>query len=167
MTPRKHVSTKTALSIPAAAYAGVHEGIVTLVQGARYAAARNVNALMTSTYWEIGRRMVDAEQQGKRRAHQASGHRPDRAIRQGLRLAQPVTDARVLPRVARHIADAVCNMSGHASTTGPEIADGNCNICDRLVCRTLSGSDREPVPLALVSLRPPAVGSARPCTTVL
>ena len=68
MTPRKHVSTKTALSIPAAAYAGVHEGIVALVQGARYAAARNVNALMTSTYWEIGRRMVEAEQQGKRRA---------------------------------------------------------------------------------------------------
>lgn len=68
MTPRKHVSTKTALSIPAAAYAGVHEGIVTLVQGARYAAARNVNALMTSTYSEIGRRIVEAEQQGKRRA---------------------------------------------------------------------------------------------------
>ena len=68
MTTRKHVSTKTAASIPTAAYAGVHEGIVALVQGARYAAARNVNALMTSTYWEIGRRMVEAEQQGKRRA---------------------------------------------------------------------------------------------------
>ena len=68
MTTRKLVSTKTAPSIPTAAYAGVHEGIVALVQGARYAAARNVNALMTSTYWEIGRRIVEAEQQGKRRA---------------------------------------------------------------------------------------------------
>jgi predicted nuclease of restriction endonuclease-like (RecB) superfamily len=28
-----------------------------------------VNALMTSTYWEIGRRIVQAEQQGKRRAN--------------------------------------------------------------------------------------------------
>ena len=68
MTTRKHVSTKTAPSIPAAAYAGVHEGIAALVQGARYTAARSVNALMTSTYWEIGRRIVEAEQQGKRRA---------------------------------------------------------------------------------------------------
>lgn len=32
------------------------------------AAARSVNALMTASYWEIGRRIVEAEQQGKRRA---------------------------------------------------------------------------------------------------
>jgi predicted nuclease of restriction endonuclease-like (RecB) superfamily len=32
------------------------------------AAARNVNALMTASYWEIGRRIVEAEQKGKRRA---------------------------------------------------------------------------------------------------
>lgn len=67
MATRKHVSTKTAPSISTPTYAGVHEGIVALVQGARYAAARSVNALMTSTYWEIGRRIVVAEQQGKRR----------------------------------------------------------------------------------------------------
>ena len=68
MTTRKHVSSATARPIPAAAYAGVHEGIVALVQDARHTAARSVNALMTSTYWEIGRRIVEAEQQGKRRA---------------------------------------------------------------------------------------------------
>ena len=69
MTTRKHVSSTAAPPIPAASYAGVHEGIVALVQGARHAAARSVNALMTSTYWEIGRRIVQAEQQGKRRAN--------------------------------------------------------------------------------------------------
>ena len=42
MTTSKQVSTTAAPSIPAAAYAGVHEGIVALVQGARYAAARSV-----------------------------------------------------------------------------------------------------------------------------
>ena len=68
MTTRKHVSSATARPIPAAAYAGVHEGIVALVRDARHTAARSVNALMTSTYWEIGRRIVEAEQQGKRRA---------------------------------------------------------------------------------------------------
>jgi hypothetical protein len=65
MTTRKPVSSTVAPPIPAASYAGVHEGIVALVQGARHAAARSVNALMTSTYWEIGRRIVEAEQQGK------------------------------------------------------------------------------------------------------
>ena len=51
-----------------AGYAGIHSGIVDLLDAARQAAARSVNALMTASYWEIGRRIVEAEQQGKRRA---------------------------------------------------------------------------------------------------
>lgn len=51
-----------------AGYAGIHSGIVELLGAARQAAARSVNALMTASYWEIGRRIVEAEQQGKRRA---------------------------------------------------------------------------------------------------
>ena len=39
-----------------------------LVDSARRAAARNVNSLMTASYWEIGRRIVEAEQGGRRRA---------------------------------------------------------------------------------------------------
>lgn len=49
-------------------YAGIHSGIVELLDTARRTAARSVNALMTASYWEIGRRIVEAEQQGKRRA---------------------------------------------------------------------------------------------------
>ncbi|MCA8336228.1 MULTISPECIES: PDDEXK nuclease domain-containing protein [Burkholderiaceae] len=49
-------------------YAGIHSGIVELLDAARLAAARSVNALMTASYWEIGRRIIEAEQQGKRRA---------------------------------------------------------------------------------------------------
>jgi len=49
-------------------YARIHKGIVALLDTARHAAARSVNALMTASYWEIGRRIVQAEQQGKRRA---------------------------------------------------------------------------------------------------
>ena len=51
-----------------AGYAGIHGGIVDLLDAARQTAARSVNALMTASYWEIGRRIVEAEQQGKRRA---------------------------------------------------------------------------------------------------
>ena len=39
-----------------------------LVQQARYASAQSVNAIMTATYWEIGRRIVKVEQKGKKRA---------------------------------------------------------------------------------------------------
>jgi predicted nuclease of restriction endonuclease-like (RecB) superfamily len=51
-----------------AGYSDVCDGIVQMLNAARQAAARNVNALMTATYWEIGRRIVEAEQKGKRRA---------------------------------------------------------------------------------------------------
>jgi predicted nuclease of restriction endonuclease-like (RecB) superfamily len=49
-------------------YVDVRSSIVDLLNFARQAAARNVNALMTASYWEIGRRIVNAEQKGKRRA---------------------------------------------------------------------------------------------------
>jgi predicted nuclease of restriction endonuclease-like (RecB) superfamily len=42
--------------------------IATILETARRAAARSVNAVMTATYWEIGRRIIQAEQGGARRA---------------------------------------------------------------------------------------------------
>lgn len=39
-----------------------------MLEAARRASARAVNALMTATYWEIGRRIVEHEQGGARRA---------------------------------------------------------------------------------------------------
>jgi predicted nuclease of restriction endonuclease-like (RecB) superfamily len=53
---------------PLAGYGDVCDGIAQLLIAARQTAARNVNALMTASYWEIGRRLVEAEQKGKRRA---------------------------------------------------------------------------------------------------
>jgi len=49
-------------------YSGIHGDIVALLEAARHAAARSVNALMTATYWEIGRRIVEFEQGGQDRA---------------------------------------------------------------------------------------------------
>jgi hypothetical protein len=43
-------------------------GFIELLEAARRTAARSVNALMTATYWEIGRRIVEIEQQGQERA---------------------------------------------------------------------------------------------------
>ncbi len=49
-------------------YNNIHAGIVELLKTARSAAARNVNSIMTATYWEIGRRIVMFEQAGDHRA---------------------------------------------------------------------------------------------------
>ncbi len=53
---------------PQADYATVHADIVALLEAARRIAARRINALMTASYWEIGRRIVEFEQGGKDRA---------------------------------------------------------------------------------------------------
>lgn len=53
---------------PKSEYTDVLTGIVDLLESARRAAARSVNAVMTATYWEIGRRIVEFEQGGRRRA---------------------------------------------------------------------------------------------------
>ena len=44
------------------------QDIMALLEAARHAAARNVNALMTATYWRIGQRIVELEQGGEERA---------------------------------------------------------------------------------------------------
>lgn len=51
-----------------AAYSDIHGSIVGLLEEARRATVRSVNAFMTASYWEIGRRIVEFEQGGKERA---------------------------------------------------------------------------------------------------
>lgn len=54
--------------LPQPDYSGLHGEIVALLEVARRAAARSINALMTAAYWEIGRRIVEFEQGGQDRA---------------------------------------------------------------------------------------------------
>lgn len=42
--------------------------IADLLRQARTAAVRSVNAVMTASYWEVGQRILEAAQKGKRRA---------------------------------------------------------------------------------------------------
>jgi predicted nuclease of restriction endonuclease-like (RecB) superfamily len=49
-------------------YAAVLTGVLELLDAARRASARAVNSLMTATYWELGRRIVESEQRGAKRA---------------------------------------------------------------------------------------------------
>jgi len=52
----------------AAQYFGLVDGIRDLLHEARRSSARAVNALMTATYWEIGRRLLEFGQGGRKRA---------------------------------------------------------------------------------------------------
>ena len=46
-------------------YDALFADVIAVIEGARRAAARSVNAVMTATYWLVGRRIVEAEQAGK------------------------------------------------------------------------------------------------------
>lgn len=61
---RPPTTTRPALT---AGYDAVLGGIVDLLEAARHTSARAVNALMTATYWEVGRRIVEHEQAGASR----------------------------------------------------------------------------------------------------
>jgi predicted nuclease of restriction endonuclease-like (RecB) superfamily len=50
------------------AYGDLVGGIAEVLETARRTSIRTVNAVMTATYWEIGRRIVEYEQGGKERA---------------------------------------------------------------------------------------------------
>jgi predicted nuclease of restriction endonuclease-like (RecB) superfamily len=57
--------------VPAAiddAYSAVLADVTDLLESARHAAARSVNSIMAATYWAVGRRIVEEEQQGRARA---------------------------------------------------------------------------------------------------
>lgn len=54
--------------ITAPNYNSVLSGMVDLLEQARRPAARTINTVMTATYWEMGRRIVEFEQGGKKRA---------------------------------------------------------------------------------------------------
>src|ERR1017187_3315279 len=66
--PSDKLKTGNAVQHKAADYDSVLSGVVELLDVARRASARVVNTLMTATYWEIGRRIVEHEQAGEKRA---------------------------------------------------------------------------------------------------
>jgi predicted nuclease of restriction endonuclease-like (RecB) superfamily len=54
--------------VRADSYHAILAEVVQLLESARRASGRAINAVMTATYWRIGRRIVEYEQQGRKRA---------------------------------------------------------------------------------------------------
>ncbi len=71
--PKPKPLSSKAPSVRSANYPQLVGGIGELLDVARRTSARAVNALMTATYWEIGRRIVEFEQGGKGRAGYGEG----------------------------------------------------------------------------------------------
>jgi hypothetical protein len=49
-------------------YDAILSELVSLLEAARHSAARAVNSVMTASYWQTGRRIVEEEQRAARRA---------------------------------------------------------------------------------------------------
>jgi hypothetical protein len=60
--------TMTDVILPEGAYSDTLADVVELLEEGRRTAARSINALMTATYWLVGRRIVESEQGGQGRA---------------------------------------------------------------------------------------------------
>src|ERR1700741_340416 len=58
----------TDVILPEGAYSDTLADVVVLLEEGRQTAARSINALMTATYWLVGRRIVETEQGGQGRA---------------------------------------------------------------------------------------------------
>lgn len=65
---KKGRSKRELIVKPGSGYSALLSGVVELLGQARYTCARSVNAVMTATYWEIGRRIVEFEQGGASKA---------------------------------------------------------------------------------------------------
>lgn len=66
MADKKKPSSNQAA--PATGYDAMLSGVVQLLELSRRTSARAVNTIMTATYWEVGRRIVEFEQGGEARA---------------------------------------------------------------------------------------------------
>src|SRR5882724_6163907 len=66
MSRKLRPNLKTSVRVDS--YAAILTELVGLLESARRTSARAVNAVMTATYWQIGRRIVEHEQAGADRA---------------------------------------------------------------------------------------------------
>ena len=71
MASRKPTSQH--MEVPETGSGGLVSDISVLVEQARHQAARSINGLLTATYWEVGRRIVEFEQKGRARSEYGEG----------------------------------------------------------------------------------------------
>src|SRR5947209_8609595 len=68
MAGSRNKLTRRSKGVTPNGYVALLTDVARMVEEARRASARSVNAVMTTTYWLVGRRIVEQEQQGSTRA---------------------------------------------------------------------------------------------------
>jgi hypothetical protein len=72
VSKNRRIVARSSPEVQVPGYDQVLGTVVELLISARRAAARSVNALITATYWAVGRRIVTFEQQGREQADYGS-----------------------------------------------------------------------------------------------
>ena len=123
-------------------YQDIQSGIVALLESARASAARSVNTIMTASYWEIGRRIVAFEQGGESRAGYGEVLIP--------RLAEDLTR-----RFGRGFSERNIEQMRKFYLSWPIPQTVSAESVDPGISQTASREIVNPVPFAMVPLRPP------------
>ena len=125
-------------------YGEARRQIIALLETARTASLRSVNAFMTASYWEVGRRIVVLEQQGEERAGYG-----DALIKE---LAKDLTSQFGGGFGWRNLTQMRGFFLGMAA--GEDFADGICKIYS-------TGNLGQTLPSVMVGLRQTAFGEKR------
>ena len=171
---------KTEMTVrPGPEYGGLLTGISELLDQARRMSARTVNNVLTATYWEIGRRIVEYEQGGKARAEYGGellkrlAADLTRRFGRGFGGAERVQHAE-LPSWLGDIADTVCKIRGAGQAATELWRPRGCFAETLRTCPLVripsAGIHRPPhgrIPPLLVALRPVDVGREAPCAGIL
>ena len=117
MSPKRLSRQKP--SSPIEGYDSIISELVNLVESARRVSARSVNAIMTATYWEIGRRVVEFEQKGKKRAEYGEALLERLAADLTVRFGRADL-AQILPNLAQsNIVQTLSGQSKKANRAAP------------------------------------------------
>ena len=97
-------------------YAAVLADVVGLLDQARRASARVVNAVMTTTYWHVGRRIVEGEQGGSTRAEYAKELLPRLALDLTARFGRGFSRTNLQSMRLFYIAHPICQTTSGKSS---------------------------------------------------
>ena len=152
-----HVTRKkTTLGQSPPDYGVVLADVVRLVDAARQGAVRSINAIMTATYWAIGRRIVEQEQHGAARADYGEELIVRLSADLQARFGPGFGRANLFQMRAFYLAyrEILQNASGES---GPKSARAIVQTASgQLVGSDATGSSGDPVPVAMVARRPAA-----------
>ena len=113
---------------PIESYDSIVSELSDLIESARRVSARSVNAVMTASYWEIGRRIVESEQRGKKRAGYGEVCGPHKAlVKFGISYPvprNPATHAIAAP--AAGVRLAASHRKPKRCAVADDVASGRC-----------------------------------------